>query len=121
MSHDERFAHRLALKLGHPYPKQMLKGMSVQTYLGWMRYATLEPFDEQRADLRAGIIASTIANVMGGKKKGGKLWTPTDFMPWSEEPQPRKKTANDMFFQAKVLNSLMGGQYVDMRKPKKAD
>lgn len=120
MSQHDRFAHRLALRLGHPYPQQMLKRMSVKTYLGWVRYAAIEPFDEQRADLRAGIIASTFANVMGGKK-GGKLFTPTDFMPWSEEPQPRRKNANDMFFKAKVMNNLMGGRYVDTRQPPRAD
>ena len=29
----------------------------------WMVYYELEPFGEERADLRAGIVASTVANV----------------------------------------------------------
>lgn len=93
----------------------MLRHMSAETFIGWMQYAALEPFDEQRADLRAGIIASTIANVMGGRK-GGKLFTPTDFMPFSEEPPPRRKTTDDLFLKAKLLNKLLGGKYVDNRQ-----
>jgi len=44
----------------------------------WKAYARIEPFGEERADLRAGIIAATIANVMSAK---GKNYTAGDFMP----------------------------------------
>ena len=49
----------------------------------WQIYEAIEPFGEQRADLRAGIIASTIANVNRGK--GQKAFTATDFMPYLEQ------------------------------------
>ncbi len=45
----------------------------------WRAYHQIEPWGEERADLRAGIIASTIANVNRGK--GQKVFTPDDFMP----------------------------------------
>jgi len=45
----------------------------------WMAFAHLEPFGEARADLRAGIIASTIANVHRGKRS--KAFKPEDFVP----------------------------------------
>jgi hypothetical protein len=49
-----------------------------------MAYYMLEPWGEERSDLRAGIIASTMANVMGNKSK------PADFMPdFSSNHQPR--------------------------------
>jgi hypothetical protein len=51
----------------------------------WQIYEAIEPFGEQRADLRAGIIASTIANVNRGK--GQKAFTATDFMPYLEKEQ----------------------------------
>lgn len=41
----------------------------------WLAYAELEPFGDERADLRAGIIASSAVNVWGGKSR------PLDFMP----------------------------------------
>ncbi len=86
--------------------------------MDWQRYAALEPFDERRADLRAGIIASTFANVMTGGKKGGKMFTPHDFMPWSEKPKPRQRSGEDMLYQIRVLNKLMGGSFKDKRAHK---
>jgi len=50
-----------------------------------MAYFKLEPFGEDRADLRAGIIASTIANVHRDSKKRRKPYTPQDFMPKFEQ------------------------------------
>lgn len=44
-----------------------------------MVYAALEPFDETRADLRAGIIASTLANIHRGKDT--PAFSASDFMP----------------------------------------
>lgn len=45
----------------------------------WMAYYQLEPFGEERADLRAAIIASTIANAFSKKRS-----KPQDFMPQFE-------------------------------------
>lgn len=47
-----------------------------------MAYYKLEPFGESRADLRSGIIASTIANV--NRQKGGPTYKAQDFMPYLE-------------------------------------
>lgn len=46
-----------------------------------MAYASLEPFGEERADLRAGIICSVMANLQSDPKKRKKPFTPVDFMP----------------------------------------
>jgi hypothetical protein len=51
----------------------------------WQIYDAIEPFGEQRADLRAGIISSTIANVNRGK--GQKAFSATDFMPYLEKQE----------------------------------
>jgi len=65
----------------------MLAEMTSAQFAEWMAYAQLEPWGEERADLRAGIIASTMANSMRSKK--GKPFKPQDFMarfePESEE------------------------------------
>lgn len=44
----------------------------------WRCYYELEPWGEERADLRAGIIASTVYNIGKGK---GRMLSPADFMP----------------------------------------
>lgn len=43
----------------------------------WQRFYVDEPFGEVRADLRAGIVAKTVAQMMGGNRKVSAM----DFMP----------------------------------------
>jgi hypothetical protein len=52
--------------------------------MGWFEYARLEPFGEERGDLRAGIIASTIANTHRDRRQKPTPYLPTDaqFMPF---------------------------------------
>lgn len=54
-----------------------------------MGFFKIDPFGEGRADLRMGIIASTIANVNRGKQKPFK---PADFMPFVEKAKETAKT-----------------------------
>lgn len=49
----------------------------------WLAYFRLDPWGESRADLRAAIVASTVANAMA-RKKGGGHFKPEDFMPYLE-------------------------------------
>ena len=51
----------------------------------WRDYDSLEPFGEERADLRSGTIASVVANVHAGK--GGRRFKPADFMPQFSMPR----------------------------------
>ncbi len=67
----------------------------------WQAYYQLEPWGEERADLRAGIIASTIANVNRGK--GQRAFTPSDFMPEFNKPI-RRQSQSDM---AAILNTMV--------------
>ena len=54
-----------------------------------MDYYAMEPWGEQRADLRAGIVASTMANLWRSKGEPSK---PSDFMPefGDVKPKPRQ-------------------------------
>ena len=45
----------------------------------WIAYSTLEPFGEERADLRSAIVACLIANTNRGKNQ--RPYKETDFMP----------------------------------------
>ena len=48
-----------------------------------------DPWGEQRADLRAAIVASTVVNWSGKQlKKGAEAAQPRDFMPYVEKPKP---------------------------------
>jgi len=119
MPEQERFKYRLALALGHPFPDQLMRIMSAKTFIAWQQYAAIEPFGEERADLRMGILASTVVNVaMGVTGSKGKLSSPADFMPFTDRPQPKERTAEDMLYQVKILNKLMGGSFVDKRSLK---
>ena len=51
----------------------------------WIAYDGLEPFGEERADLRNGIVASVVANANRGKGQAAKR--PTDFMPFYKKPR----------------------------------
>lgn len=57
----------------------MLASMSNREFVEWQAYFGIEPFGEERADLRAGIVAATVANAAGGRGKG-RAAKPTDFM-----------------------------------------
>lgn len=48
-------------------------------FMEWVAYARIEPFGDQRADLRAGVLASLTANANRGKR--GKSYQPGDFFP----------------------------------------
>jgi len=83
----------------------LLKNISARELTEWMVYYQLEPFGEERADLRAGIIGSTIANVNRGK--GGKVFTPQDFMPKFARP---RQTWREQLKVVELLNTAFNGE-----------
>ncbi len=64
---------------------ELLARISSRELSEWMAYAQLEPWGEARADLRAGIVASTVANTARDPKKRKKPFAPEDFMPKFEK------------------------------------
>ncbi len=60
----------------------MLGAMSARQFADWVAYYGLEPWGEWRSDLRAGIVASTIANIH--RKTKTTAFTAQDFMPFEE-------------------------------------
>ena len=81
--------------------------MPAAEYVQWARYYSEEPFGEVRADLRAGIIASTFANVMRGKR--GRAMRPMDFMPIVKRQQEKDIPQVDVLRQA-FESSITGGK-----------
>lgn len=57
----------MALKLGHVNVDRMLRRISTKQLEEWRVYADLEPFDEERADLRSAQIVQTLVNLFRAK------------------------------------------------------
>lgn len=83
------FAFDLALALGECDPDAMLRRMPLPTFYSWADYAKRKPFGEERADLRAGIIASEIAN--SKRYEHRQLMRPLNFMPFTKGYGTRPK------------------------------
>ena len=65
----------------------MLSRMSSEELTEWQLYSQIEPFGEDRADLRAGVVASTVANSVRDPKQNSTAYVPFDFMPLVEVPE----------------------------------
>lgn len=66
--------------------------ISSAEFAEWIAYDRIDPYGQERADLRAGMIASTIANFSTVK---GKQFTAADFMP-DFLNRKRKQTVEEM-------------------------
>jgi len=82
---------------------ELLRKLSASEFHDWSVYETLEPFGEWRADLRAGIVASTFASAH--RRKGSRQPTPKDFMPTFGEKTVRRQSVSEqraIFEQANI-------------------
>jgi hypothetical protein len=109
------FAFDLAKELGRVDVDAMLAEVPLALMYEWMEYASRKPFGEERADLRSGIIAATIANANRGK--GGKRFKPSDFMPKFGR-RARRQTPEQI---GQVMEAFMRAQnaVVERRKSKR--
>ena len=73
--------------------EELLSRISADEFREWMLLEQIEPFGEQGAYLRAGIIACTLANIH--RPKDAPAFKPADFMPIVQEP-PKPQTAEQM-------------------------
>ena len=67
------------MALGYPHPDILLEQITSRQLGEWIAYYRIDPWGEERADLRSGIVSSTMANI--NRKKGAKAFKPSDFMP----------------------------------------
>lgn len=79
------------MALGRPDVDGLLGELSSTQLAEWLAYFRLEPFGEERDDLRMGIVASTIANVNRSAKRR-KPYQPEDFMPRFEDAEDDEET-----------------------------
>lgn len=90
----------------------MLERIPSRLLTEWLAYAQVEPFGEERADLRAGIVAATVANV--NRAKGTPAAKPTDFMPQFDAVEPEGPDPDLLLHKIELLNAAFGGR--DLRK-----
>lgn len=90
----------------------MLAGSDIRLLREWMAYFELEPFGEERADVRNAIACMTTASASGMKKNGGGKFSIKDFMPEFGKQQP--KNVYDPITAKEILKKLYGQ---NSRKP----
>lgn len=90
----------------------MQRDIDSREFTEWQAYWQLEPWGEGRADLRAGIIASTLANIH--RTGNAPLFTPQDFMPTFDARVPDEDDRDvEIAQQQQLLESLtraVGGE-----------
>jgi hypothetical protein len=74
---------RLAKALGKSV-RQAQEEIDSAEFGEWIAFYSIEPFGDRIEDLRAGIIASAIANC--NRSKDTPPYKPLDFIPWAQEP-----------------------------------
>lgn len=60
--------------------------MSIDEFVQWMCFYSIEPFGDKRGDIQAGIISQTLANIH--RASNAKPYTVQDFIPQFTERQP---------------------------------
>ena len=102
----------------------MLAEMPSHVYFDWIRYYKVEPFGEERADLRIGIMTANIMAAISGisaqlaGKTKGKSYRAQDFMPFTETAAQKREPLPDKVLFQKVLslNRIYGGKVIDLRQ-----
>lgn len=73
------FGFRLAREFKRSDVRVFLNEMSWEDFRWWLAYYEVEPWGEERDDLRAGVVASAVYNV-NRSKRTDKVWNPSDFL-----------------------------------------
>ena len=81
--------------------------MSAREYAEWMAYSRVEPWGEERADLRAALICKVLADINTPKgKQGPKL---EDFMLKFDREKPTQ-TTDEMIGAVAQITAIYGAQ-----------
>lgn len=75
--------------------KELLARIDSREISEWIAFFGLEPWGTETEDWRAGMIASTIANVNRDTKKQKKPFQPDDFMPQREKPDHEEQNIEE--------------------------
>lgn len=87
--------------MGEPNVDKLMKCMSSQMFVEWMAYYSLEPWCEDRADLRAGHTTAAVLNIL----RKGTLILADQFI-LNHKQAPQEQTTVEM---KQVFKSFMAG------------
>lgn len=73
------FAMRLALELGRVDVDGMLDDINERQFSEWRAYDRIQPFGDERQDLRSALGFSAVCNLWGGKTKVEHFMPFTDY------------------------------------------
>lgn len=68
---------------------ELLDRMSSREFSEWMAFYEIEPFGDERADLRQAMTTSAVHNSIQAQAKHPKWTKPEDFMLFKEPAQPK--------------------------------
>jgi hypothetical protein len=85
--------------------RELLRRVTSIEMSEWYAYYCVDPWGEERADLRQAITTAMIANVNRGKDD--KAFTPEDFMPFTKKNKERSKP-QDWKIQLALLKGAFG-------------
>lgn len=83
----------------------MLSQIPASMLWEWIAFSKIEPFAEERADLRAAIVAQQIANA--NRRKGQAAYKTEQFMP--KFGNDRRQGWRDQLKMVEMLNQAFGG------------
>ena len=90
--------------------RELLGRISSRELSEWMAFYRLEPFGDQRADLRQAITTAMLANV--NRKRSAKAAEPKDFMPFASDKTRAK---------GKPMTGALANKMVSRLLPRKKD
>jgi len=73
----------------------LLERMSACEFDDWQRFAAIESFGEERADLRMGILASVIANSNRDPNQRPQPFAPSDFIPHFDKAAEKPRSVGE--------------------------
>jgi hypothetical protein len=85
--------------------RQLLQSLDSQELTEWIAFDRIEAIGEAREDLRAGIVASTIANF--GYRQLQKPAMPSDFMPYLEREEAKPVLLDDPDQQSALILKMV--------------
>jgi hypothetical protein len=87
--------------------RELLAGIDSAELTEWLAYDRIEPFGEQRADLRTGLICSTVANHAFSPPRPPHK--PTDYMLFAERAAAAPVLLADAKAQSDLIRSAVFG------------
>lgn len=94
--------------------QELLARITSRELSEWWAFFQLEPFGEERADVRAAIVASTMANTARDPKRRRRPFQPSDFMPKFERKVKKRQTWEEQLRIVEMFNVAFGGE--DLRE-----